>query len=307
MKIVAATDGSARALGAIRFAAWLGKCLHAGVEVVLVGDIASAEVIPKKARRTMEQEYRRWASGALARAERELRRAGVRGSSRYVEARRLEPIAEAITRAASAERADLVVVGTHGRGAVGRALLGSVARRLVHVCRRPLVVVPGPVAARRGETLRLLVATDGSAGAAAAARLAARLSRRARSRVDVVTVSTLQRDLAVGFSAAVLSFVPYADLRESERRAGERILKSAERVVKTRGRAVRTERLEPRGSGPIADAIAARARKGGAHLVAVGRSGRGAVADWALGSVARRLLAVSRRPVLLAAVPRRTR
>ncbi len=308
MKILAATDGSARSLAAVRFAAWLGTSMRADVEVVLVGDVASLEGLSEAARRTMKFEYRRWAMRALGRAEGELRRAGARGVCRYVAARRLEPIAEALAHAASAARADLVVVGTRGRGAVGRALLGSVARRLVHVCRRPLVVVPGPVVARRGDALRLLVATDGSAGAAGATRLAAKLARRARpSRVEVVTVSTLRRDLSVGFSSAILSFLPYEELRQSEQRAGERILRSADGSLRPLGVRARTILLEPRDAGPVADALAARARKTGAHLIAVGRAGRSALADWALGSVARRLLGISRRPVLLAAAPRRPR
>lgn len=36
---------------------------------------------------------------------------------------------------------DLVVVGNKGRGAVSRVLLGSVADRLVHICKRPVMVV----------------------------------------------------------------------------------------------------------------------------------------------------------------------
>ena len=306
MKILTATDGSAPALAAVRFAAWMGSTLRARVDVVLVGDVPAAGQLSETSRRTMRDEYRRWSLRALGRAEAEIRRAGVPGTCRYVEARRLEPIADVLARLAAAGGFDLVVVGTHGRGAVGRVLLGSVARRLVHVCRKPLVVVPAPVTVRRGEALRMLAATDGSPDAARAALLAAGLARRARkARVEIVTVSTLRRDLSVGFSAAVLAFVPYADLRESERRAGERILRSTEKTLRARGVRSRTNLLEPRGAGPVADAIAAQARATRAHLVAVGRTGRSALADWALGSVARRLLAVSRRPVLLARMARR--
>jgi len=43
---------------------------------------------------------------------------------------------------AIAESAELVVVGSHRRGAVAGFLHGSVARELVHYCRTPLCVVP---------------------------------------------------------------------------------------------------------------------------------------------------------------------
>ena len=53
-----------------------------------------------------------------------------------------EPIATLVERAASAVDADLIVVGTHGRGRVSAALMGSVARGLCHTSRRPVLVVP---------------------------------------------------------------------------------------------------------------------------------------------------------------------
>jgi len=40
--------------------------------------------------------------------------------------------------------ADLIVVGTHGRTGIRRALLGSVAEQVVRRARCPVVVVPGP-------------------------------------------------------------------------------------------------------------------------------------------------------------------
>ncbi len=48
--------------------------------------------------------------------------------------------AETIARLAEEEGYDLVVVGSRGRNAVARVLLGSVADRLVHVCKKPVLV-----------------------------------------------------------------------------------------------------------------------------------------------------------------------
>jgi nucleotide-binding universal stress UspA family protein len=48
---------------------------------------------------------------------------------------------DAITAAAEAEDADLIVVGSHGRSTVGRFLLGSVSDHVVHHAGCPVLVV----------------------------------------------------------------------------------------------------------------------------------------------------------------------
>jgi nucleotide-binding universal stress UspA family protein len=49
--------------------------------------------------------------------------------------------AECITELAAAEGADLIVVGSKGRGAVARMLVGSTTDRLIHISTRPVLVV----------------------------------------------------------------------------------------------------------------------------------------------------------------------
>jgi nucleotide-binding universal stress UspA family protein len=52
---------------------------------------------------------------------------------------------DSITAAAEAEQADLVVVGTRGRSAAGRMLLGSVSDHVVRHAQCPVLVVrPSP-------------------------------------------------------------------------------------------------------------------------------------------------------------------
>lgn len=54
------------------------------------------------------------------------------------------PADELIAEAARQVDADLIVVGTHGRGAIGTAILGSVAKGLLHVAPCPVLAVPPP-------------------------------------------------------------------------------------------------------------------------------------------------------------------
>jgi nucleotide-binding universal stress UspA family protein len=49
--------------------------------------------------------------------------------------------AERIVRLAQARRADVIVLGTHGRTGIKRALLGSVAARVVAIATRPVLTV----------------------------------------------------------------------------------------------------------------------------------------------------------------------
>jgi nucleotide-binding universal stress UspA family protein len=54
-----------------------------------------------------------------------------------------------ILRHATHWKADLIVVGSHGRGTMGRLLLGSVAQKVLHEAECPVMVVPH----RRAQTV----------------------------------------------------------------------------------------------------------------------------------------------------------
>ncbi|HEU0023101.1 MAG TPA: universal stress protein [Thermoleophilaceae bacterium] len=86
-----------------------------------------------------------------------------------------------------ASRSDLLVVGSHGGSRAGGIALGSTASAAVHRASVPVLV-----ARRPPENVpfaqRLLVGSDGSAGAARAVELAARIGRSHRSRVYFLSV-----------------------------------------------------------------------------------------------------------------------
>jgi len=54
---------------------------------------------------------------------------------------RVGPAAQEILAGAAREKAHMVVMGTHGHGLVGRALLGSVAQKVVTGCTMPVLLV----------------------------------------------------------------------------------------------------------------------------------------------------------------------
>jgi nucleotide-binding universal stress UspA family protein len=114
----------------------------------------------------------------------------------------------------------------------------------------------------------------------------------------ILTVSTLTADLALtapGFARA-LGLVP--ELERADRRAAKRILTKAARQARMGKRAtLRYYRPERRLFAE--SAILEEAKRQRADVVVLGRTGRTALGDVLMGSVAQRVLALATRPVVL--------
>ncbi|MDX9821910.1 MAG: universal stress protein [Syntrophales bacterium] len=52
------------------------------------------------------------------------------------------PVCSAILAKADQHDCDMIVIGTHGKGALNHAMLRSVAQRLLRSTRKPVLVVP---------------------------------------------------------------------------------------------------------------------------------------------------------------------
>lgn len=149
MKFLVATDGSRGGRAAVRFAARAAKaCRSPEITVVTVGALrrqllfAHPDVpVGLTLWPELEKQERALAARVLKDAARDLRPFGKKARFRFIEPRRLGPVADAIAHEADREKADLVVVGTEGHGAVATFALGSVSARLLHISRRPVAVV----------------------------------------------------------------------------------------------------------------------------------------------------------------------
>lgn len=99
---------------------------------------------------------------------------------------------------------DLLVVGSHGRSALGRFFLGSVSQKLVHEAHCSVRVARGRV--QEPDTpLRLIVGVDGSAGSAAAVEAVAARQWPAQTEVKLVNATWSSPHLYVEPSASALS------------------------------------------------------------------------------------------------------
>lgn len=124
---------------AARLASRLGATLvllHVAVEAPLY----SEGILSMKATQQVYEAQRKWAGETLEHRVTALRATGI--DARWV----LRPGVpfEEIVAAAGDERADLIVMGTHGRTGLSRFLLGSVAERVIRLAPCPVLTVRSP-------------------------------------------------------------------------------------------------------------------------------------------------------------------
>jgi len=101
--------------------------------------IAGEGYISPQVYEDLEKSARRYAQKQLGRLVGKARRSGVRAAAMV-----LTGIpAAAIVRAARSRRADVIVIGTHGRTGLAKFFLGSVASRVIATARCPVLTVRG--------------------------------------------------------------------------------------------------------------------------------------------------------------------
>lgn len=176
----------------------------------------------------------------------------------------------------TAEGADVLVLGTHGYGAVGAALLGSVSRQVVTHAVCPTVLVP----ADPGQLQRFVVGVDGSEESLHALRWSSDLARAVGAQIEIVTAYHFT---PVGIGSPWVAPVPM--IGEGElREAASDVLDTA--VDRADAADVVVERTVAEGEA----AARLRDRAEDADLLVVGSRGHGGFAGLLLGSVSRRCL-----------------
>lgn len=208
---------------------------------------------------------------------------------------------EVITRIAARNTIDLIVMGTHGRGAFGRAMIGSVADRvvrssvlpvmLVHPHERDLPARPHEV----GNIRRLVVPLDGSPFAAEALPVAVRLARLLEIPIHLVHAIDLEGDWLLGGDDDDLEtlLAPMRDglaawLRDEVQALRDEGLEATSRLEVGRAAHVISDGMEP------------------GDVIVMTSHGASGLRRWLLGSVAEKLIRSTVAPVVLVPVDGRS-
>jgi nucleotide-binding universal stress UspA family protein len=277
-------DGTAEAAIAVRPALTLARATGARMRLVQVTERASGD---------------RSADAAVA-AELGLERIAAEvaadGVAVDTEVRRGDA-AEQIVAEARRAGADLVVMATHGRSGLGRAVIGSVAEAVLAHSPVPVLLLR-PGGHRMTHLRTLLVPLDGTPGGAHALGVALGLARATGARIVLLEVqppvplTAYAGDPVVG--GAALSYVDPAWDEEARQAAQGYVDRMAERLrhagVAAEGRAI---------LGDVVATIEATGEDVAADLIVMSTHAHTGPARALLGSVADAVVRTSHRPVLL--------
>jgi nucleotide-binding universal stress UspA family protein len=205
--------------------------------------------------------------------------------------------AEELAAVASPEEADMLVVGSRGRGFLRAALLGSVSRKLVSLAACPVLVVPPRAGASSERSRRaglrsssVVCGVDGSPESGYAVEAASRLARRMNDRL--VLVNSYEPVTSFG-DEHLTHHYSSAPLRSQWRAALDRLEAAAEPLTDPPEPELC---LEP--GDPVREIVRVSEREC-AELLVVGSHGQTGLGAALYGSVAGTLAASAPVPVLV--------
>lgn len=204
------------------------------------------------------------------------------------------PPAAAIIRAAKRARADVIVMGWRGRGAVRRLLAGSVSRDVVRAAPCSVLVVRRAVR----NVSRVVIGVDGSEQSARAVEFAARLQPPRGGRLLLVTAAPLMSDPSNPLLPAEIRKTAASGVASINRRRVAEARANLQRLAKAPRNAGWRVDIAITHAAPLRSLLAA-VTQGKADLLIVGVTGASQLRRLLLGSVAQGALDRSPVPVLV--------
>lgn len=294
MRVLVPLDGSHLAEGAVPIAARLAEACGASITLLHViekGAPSSVHGEPHLAQQSEAEAY-------LARLAQELAARG--GTIDYhVHEVPVGDVARSIAAHADEQESDVVVVSTHGGGDLRRGLFGSIAQRVLQICRRPVLLVRterAPEVHPPFEPATIMVALDATAAAEMALPLASMLARNLGAQLRLVMVVPTLETIAGEHQpqAALLPGTTRALLDAREQQAAA-YLEGLSEVLSSAG--VQSVGEVRRGA-PVTELATDAAEHGDGLVVAATHGRAGLQAVWST-SVATRLLKRTNAPILL--------
>ena len=141
-RILVAVDGSDTAKRGLQEAVKLTKALDAQLKIVHIVDDSALAMNPETgiAAAPLVEDFAEGGKQIVEQARAQAKRAGVEAEV-ALHANFTGRVANLIADEAKKWRADLIVMGTHARGGVKHALLGSEAESVVHASEVPVLLV----------------------------------------------------------------------------------------------------------------------------------------------------------------------
>ena len=297
MRILMPVDGSECIKAAVAFVASRVTLLKNPTEVELVNlqDPVSLRIARAVGKEMVDFYHEKESAKVLKPAAAALKRAGANVAARYA----VGTVANELGSIVANDRADLIVMGSHGNTGLKQLLLGSVASTVAVSCTKPLLILRGaPV--RKRDSLKVGIALDGSAYGVAVARFVAghRDLFGASPSVSLIhVVPDLTKITVPGWiEREVPTGIKPEQVEAMQKAAFENVFKPAHDVLTRAGITATEARLV----GPVpGDAIAAQATKSRLDLLAMGSLGFGAARHTIMGSVATRAASRCRTALLL--------
>ena len=200
---------------------------------------------------------------------------------------------EVITRVARQRGADLIVMGSRGLNAVPSFLMGSASEGVLHHAHCPVLIARGDHAVGEApEWQRILLASDGSEGAARATAAALKIAQKFAASLSVLNVLD-----ASSLSYRLSPYLPTGD--ENPRILAEHLLAKVTKDVSMDAIHAGVPRSFHQVTGNPAETIVSYANRHDAGLIVVGCRGMGTFQSLLLGSVSNRVAHYSRRSVLV--------
>ena len=295
MKILIAVDGSDFSRMAIEFIASRETLIQSNPDIQVLNVRWPLPANPARivGLPVVREYYADEAEKVLRPARRRLQKAGLNPIARFVVGR----AASEISAAADKDSVDLLVLGSHGHSALAGLLLGSVTHEVLARTKRAMLIVRGK-AKRYTDSLRVGIAVDGSLYGRQALKYVLR-------HLDLfgatprLTVIHVVQDYALnampGIEGIPVPAFSESEVRAFQNKAFEGAMRSARALLQKN---VGVKADEVRLIGNAGDQLSAYTNKN-LDLLVLGSHGYGAFKAAVMGSVATRVAAHCRMPLLL--------